>query len=199
MPRVLSIFTSGREVILTEMAQVDQTIAALSALPDSKNHPSIALLNQGRDRLQVQLKIVDRAIADTKAAIDGRLTELTDPASPPADRPVIAGQYANAKLTAATQSFLMERGGGPMPAMTILKRLIAGGCKIIQTRTKDSKKLGLPRDPDHRDLLRMVNSNRPRYVYDVNNDTIGLRMGGTGGMTAWKVSKRDKAAELRRS
>ena len=110
----------------------------------------------------------------------------------------IPGQYAGMKITVATQAFLTERGGGPLPVMTILEGLKAGGLKTLQTRSKDPKKQNLLRDPNHRDLLRQANSNRPRYVYDMDKDTIALRT-STEGMTASKVSKHDRAADLRAS
>jgi hypothetical protein len=194
MPRVLSILTNGREAIRSDVELAEKAISTLSQIPEMNGSQALADQVEGRDRLLVQLRIIDRTIADVKAAGEG----IPATGEPPTLRPVVPGQYHNMKLTTATQAFLSERGGGPLPIMTIVQGLIAGGCKIAQTRSKYHK-AEPPRDPDPRDLRRQANSNRPRYFYDRKNDTMGLRTPTAGGITTWKESKRDRAAELRRS
>jgi hypothetical protein len=196
MPRVLSILTDGREAIRSDVELAEKAISTLSQIPEMNGSQALADQVEGRDRLLVHLRIIDRTIADVKAA--GESIPATDE-PPPTLRPVVPGQYRNMKLTTATQAFLSERGGGPLPIMAIVQGLIAGGCKIAQTRSKYHK-AEPPRDPNPRDLRRQANSNRPRYFYDEHKDKIGLRMENAAeGITTWKVSKRDKAAELRRS
>jgi len=191
MQRVLSILTAGREVIQTELIRIERDIAELSARPDATDNPSIAELNRGREERVAEVKWLDESVAIVKNGGGHSVSES-------ALKPVSAGQYAGMKLTVATQAFLTERGGGPLQIMKIVEGLIAGGCKIAQTRSKYHK-AEPPRDPNARDLRRQANSNRPRYVYDLKDETLALRTGGADGITTWKTSKRDRAAELRES
>ncbi len=181
MNKILSALTEGREAGVSELAQVDQSIATLSGLPDSKDNPAIPMLLKGRDRLQLQLDELDRATARIKSIQDGNLPLEGQGEGNP--KQVIPGQYMGMKLSTAVQAYFSERGRGPIHIDVIVKDIIAAGFQIMQDRAVGPNR-GKPRDPNTRDLRLLAQNNRKRFQYNVADDTISM-CPAPGNDTAW--------------
>lgn len=186
--RAIQILEDAGRAIREEMAAVESSIKSLEGkTPDSEN-PAVAILLQGRDRLQKQLQEVDGVITRIKAIRDGNVPRHG--AAPEGGRSIVAGQWSRLALPQAFRAYASERGGGPFDVKAVLQDLKLAGVRVVMTRSRFQK--NKEREMDLRDI-RLLGSNNPvLYDYDREHDTLRLRSEKEAADMKKEMFKRDR-------
>jgi len=160
----------GRKKLEAEIQQVDLVIEQAASV-HGRESGAVAILLQGRGRLQPQIDRIDQTICDLQLIAEGK-------EHPIESKPIKPGQYGGMRIGEAVKSYMNDHGRGPIQIPDLVKHLIAGGMKVPQDRSK--YRAGELRDPEPRDLRLLCQNNAGgkgkyvRYVWDKQNDTISM-------------------------
>jgi hypothetical protein len=129
----------------------------------------LEILKKSREELianhRKDLAELDRVIA----SLEGKPSPSSMQPGPIQQPPTRSGKYRTFNLVSAIQSYLAERGGGPISVAELAQELIAEGAMV--------GKRGHPkRVPSTRDIrITISNNGRKKFAYDVHRDTVAIR------------------------